>query len=140
MLSFFRLRSGLDIQGPLQKLHHLRWRHMERFAACRHVTVKTVMREFSLYERLAVINALRIFARRILHVFLFQIVKPQFPRLVRKSAIKSKRLVARKINGIAFRAKPQIKVYDFERLDFRTTKRTFTHALNIVNRTFSFEL
>jgi hypothetical protein len=96
------------------------------------------MREFSLYKRLAVIDALRIFARRILHVFLLQIIKPQFPSLVRKSAIKSERLVAREINGIALRAKPQIKVYDFERLDFRTTKRTFTHALNIVNRAVAF--
>ena len=128
MFSFFRLRSGLDIERPLQKFHYLRWRQMKHFATRRHIAVETVVREFSLYKRLTVINTHWVFARRILHIFLFQIIEPQFPRLVRKSAIKSKRLVARKINGIAFRAKPQIKVYDFERLDFRTTKRTFTHA------------
>ena len=91
---------------------------MEHFAASCHVTIKTVMWEFAFHKRLAMIDALRIFANRILHVFLFQIFKPQFTRLVRESAVKSERLIAREINGITLRANPQIKIYDSEGLDF----------------------
>jgi len=91
---------------------------MERFATSRHIAVETVMREFPFHKRLTVIDAHRIFAGRILHVFLFQVFKPQFARLVRESAIKRKRLVAREINGITLRANPQVKIDNSEGLDF----------------------
>ena len=118
VLAFFCLRSRLDIQGPLQKLFHRRRRHMERFAASRHIAIKTVMREFALHKRLSMIDALRIFAGRVLHVFLIQVVEPQFARLVRESTVKGERLVAREIDGITLRANPQIKIDNSEGLDF----------------------
>ncbi len=91
---------------------------MERFAASRHVAIETVMREFALHKRLTMIDAYRIFAGRVLHVFLVQVIEPQFARLVRESAVKGKRLVAREINGITLRANPQIKIDNSEGLDF----------------------
>lgn len=118
VLAFFCLRSRLDIQGPLQKLFHRRRRHMERFAASRHIAIKTVMREFALHKRLTMIDAYRIFAGRVLHVFLIQVVEPQFARLVRESTVKGERLVAREIDGITLRANPQIKIDNSEGLDF----------------------
>jgi hypothetical protein len=75
------------------------------------------MREFSLHKRNAMIDAHRILARRVLDVFLFQVLKPQFTCLVRESAVKGERLTAREINGIALRTKPQIKVYNFQRFN-----------------------
>ena len=75
------------------------------------------MRELALHERGSMINAYRIFTRRILNIFLLQILKPQFTRLVRESTVKGESLVAREINGITFGAKPQIKVYNSQRLD-----------------------
>jgi len=128
MLSFFYLRLRLDVECPLQQFLHLgRWQ-MECFAALCHVAFETVMRKFPQFQGFTVVDALRIFERRILNVFLFQIFKPQFTRLVRESTVKGERLVAREKYGIALRAKPQIKVDDFKGLDFRTAKRTFTHA------------
>ncbi len=118
VFAFFCLRSRLDIQGPLQKLFHHRRRHVERLAASRHIAVKTVMRELAFNKRLTMINAHRIFAGRILHVFLVQVVEPQLARLVRESAVKGKRLVAREIDGITLRANPQIKIDNSEGLDF----------------------
>lgn len=117
MFSFPSLRSGLDIERPLQKFLHLgRWQ-VECFATRRHIAVKTVMRELALHERGSMINAYRIFTRRILNIFLLQILKPQFTRLVREPTVKGESLVAREINGITFGAKPQIKVYNSQRLD-----------------------
>lgn len=91
---------------------------MERFAASRHVAIETVMRELAFHKRLTVIDAHRIFAGRVLHVFLVQVIEPQFARLVRESTIKGERLVAREINGITLRANPQIKIDNSEGLDF----------------------
>ncbi len=76
------------------------------------------MRELAFHKRLTVINAHRIFAGRVLHVFLIQVVEPQFARLVREATVKGERLVARKINGITLRANPQIKIDNSEGLDF----------------------
>ena len=118
VFAFFCLRSRLDIQGPLQKLFHRRRWHMERFAASRHVAIETVMRKFAFHKRLTVIDAHRIFAGRVLHVFLVQVIEPQFARLVRESTVKGERLVAREINGITLRANPQIKIDNSEGLDF----------------------
>ena len=118
VFAFFCLRSRLDIQGPLQKLFHRRRHHMERFAASRHIAIETVMRKRSLHKRLTVIDAHRIFAGRVLHVFLVQVIEPQFTRLVRESTVKGERLVAREINGITLRANPQIKIDNSEGLDF----------------------
>ena len=91
---------------------------MECLAASRHIAVETVMRELAFNKRLTMINAHRIFAGRILHVFLVQVVEPQFARLVRESAVKGKRLVAREIDGITLRANSQIKIDYSEGLDF----------------------
>ena len=91
---------------------------MERFATGRHIAIETVMRELAFHKRLTVINAHRIFAGRVLHVFLIQVVKPQFARLVRESAVKGERLVAREIDGITLRANPQVKIDNSEGLDF----------------------
>jgi hypothetical protein len=63
------------------------------------------------------IDAHRILARRVLDIFLFQVLKPQFTRFVRESTVKGERLTAREINGIALRTKPQIKVYNFQRFN-----------------------
>jgi hypothetical protein len=86
------------------------------------------MRELPQLQRFTMIDTLRIFKRRVLNVFSLQIFKPQFACLVRESTVKGERLVAREKYGITLRAKPQIKVNDFKGLDFRTAKRTFTHA------------
>ena len=118
VFAFFCLRSRLDIQGPLQKLFHRRRWHMERFAASRHVAIETVMRKFTFHKRFTVIDAHRIFAGRVLHVFLVQVIEPQFTRLVRESTVKGERLVAREIDGITLRANPQIKIDYSEGLDF----------------------
>ena len=91
---------------------------MECFATRRHVSIETVMRELAFNKRLTVIDAHRIFAGRILHVFLVQVVEPQLARLVRESAVKGKRLVAREIDGITLRANSQIKIDYSEGLDF----------------------
>ena len=91
---------------------------MERFATGCHIAIKTVMRELAFHKRLSMIDALRIFAGRVLHVFLIQVVEPQFARLVRESTVKGERLVAREIDGITLRANPQIKIDNSEGLDF----------------------
>ena len=64
---FGNLLEGM-FQSALQKLNHHGWRKMEHFATSSHLAVVTVIRELSIYQRFAVVDAARIFANGILNI------------------------------------------------------------------------
>ena len=55
-------------QGTLQKLDHHGRRKMEHFATGGNLAVVTVIGEFSIYKRFAMINTANIFKDRVLHI------------------------------------------------------------------------
>ena len=87
---------------------------MEHLAASGHFAVVTVIREFSLHQRFAVIDAVRAFANRVLHIFGKERLEPEFAGLVGEVAAESHGLVAREKRRIALGANAQVQMLELD--------------------------
>ena len=127
MLSFpGRLLEGV-FQSALQKRDsHGRW-HMKHFAARGDFAVVTVIREFPLHQRFAVINAARVFANRVLHVLGKERLEPELAGLVGEVAAEGHGLVAREKRGIALGANAQVQMLELDLRHLRFAIRACTH-------------
>ena len=68
MLALFsNLLEGV-FQGALQERDGHGRRHVEHLATSRHLAIVTIIRELSIYQRFAVVDAARIFANGILNI------------------------------------------------------------------------
>lgn len=104
MLALFCRLLERVFQSTFQKRYRHRRRHVKHFTTSRHLAVVAIIREFTLHQRLAVINAARIFANRVLHILCKERFEPEFSGLVRKVTTESHSLVAREKRRIALGA------------------------------------
>ena len=114
MLALFCHLLERVFQGSLQKRNGHRGRHVEHLAASGDLAIVTVIRKFACSKRFTVINAARVFANRVLHVFGKQRLKPEFAGLVRQVAAEGHSLVAREKRRIALRANTQVQMLELD--------------------------
>ena len=127
MLSFpGRLLEGV-FQSALQKRDsHGRW-HMKHFAASGNLAIVTIVREFSLNKRFAMVDAARVFANRVLHVLGKERLEPELAGLVGQVAAEGHGLVAREKRGIALGANAQVQMLELDLRHLRFAIRACTH-------------
>ena len=104
MLTLFRRLLERVFQSTLQKRYRHRRRHVKHFTTSRHLAIVAIIREFTLHQRLAVVDAARIFTNGVLHIFSEKRLEPKLAGLVRQVAAKSHGLVAREKRRIALGA------------------------------------
>ena len=87
---------------------------MEHLAASGDLAVVAVIREFSLHQRFAVIDAARGFANRVLHILGKQGLEPELAGLVGEVAAEGHCLVAREKRRIALGANAQVQMLELD--------------------------
>lgn len=128
MLTLFGRLLERMLQSSFQKLNRHRGRKVEHLAASRDLAVVAVVREFSLHQRFAVINAARVFANGVLHILGKERLEPKFTRLVRQIATESHRLVTREKSGKTMGANTQVQMLELDFCHLRFAIRTSTHV------------
>ena len=128
MLTLFRRLLERVFQGTLQKLNRHGRRHVEHLAASGDFAVITVIREFSLHQRFAVINAARVFANGVLHILGKERLEPELAGLVGEVAAEGHRLVTREKRGIALGANTQVQMLELDLRHLRFAIRASIHV------------
>ena len=129
MLTLFRRLLERVFQGTLQKLNRHGRRHVEHLAAVRHLAVVTVIREFSLHQRFAVINAARVFANGVLHILGKERLEPELAGLVSEVAAEGHRLVAREKRRKTLGAHAQVQMRELDLRHLRFAIRASIHMI-----------
>ena len=110
---FSNLLEGV-FQGALQERDGHGRRHVEHLAASGDLAVVAVIREFSLHQRFAVVDAVRVFANGVLHVLGKERLEPELAGLVGEVAAEGHGLVTREKRRIALGANAQVQMLELD--------------------------